>query len=351
VLRLFRKAGEDGYRARIEAARQQFLAAPVHPLRHSGTLRPPVPDVELISAALSHDLMMVALWTAPGDLPAARATEELEDGLTVARGRAARPYQALLTWHGPTPHAPLIIDDLHVAFPIIAPLPDGGVLVVGTRCRVRDGVPERNASIIGPAGFIERGGVVGDGIEDVQISPSGRIIVSYFDEGVSGANGWGQAGGPAPIGSAGLVEFSAMLQPIWRFAAPRGLPAIADCYAMNLVGESLWTTYYPDFPVVRIEPTISSAHWLGPLRGASGLVVSGRRVALVGGYPPYGDRLAIGRLDVNRLEIVSITRLVLPDGTDLPESAQAMCRNDRLIVLVGRDVFGLDLPDIVVPTA
>lgn len=348
VPRLFRRNGEDGYRARIKAARQQFVAGPEQRLQHRGTLRPPAPDVALVSASLSHDLTMVVLWTAPEDVAAAQATENIGDGVAVARGRAPWPYRAMLTWHGPAPRPPVVIEDLELAFPIVAPLPDGGLLIVATRSRVRDGVPERNAAFIGPTGFVERTGVIGDGVEDVQVTPSGRILVSYFDEGISGANGWGQPGLP-PVGAAGLVEFSAMLQPIWRYGPQRGLPAIADCFAVNLVGESLWTCYYPGFPVVRVEPNMTTSYWLDAVRGANGLVVSGRRVGLVGGYPPYGDRLAVGRLEANRLEVISEARLVLPDGSELPANAQAMCRNDRLIVLVDREVFGLDLPDVITP--
>lgn len=347
---MFRRENDDGHRARVEAARRQFLTAAVHPLRHRGTLRPPRPELELVSASLGHDLTMVALWTAPEDLAAAHAIDELDDGTTVARGRAPWPYRAVVSWHGPAPLPPMLIEDLDVSFPIAAPLPDGRLLVAGTRSKVRDGVPERNAAVFGPTGFIERSGVLGDGIEDVQVSPSGRILVSYFDEGIAGANGWSARSGLPPVGAPGLVEFSAMLVPIWRYAPPQGLPPIADCYAMNLADESLWTCYYTDFPIVRIDPNITTAHWRSDVRGANGLVVSGRRIALVGGYPPFGDRLTVGRLEGDRLEVVSETRLVLPEGDELPDGASPMCRNDRLIVLVGREVYGLDLPDIVVET-
>ncbi len=346
MLRLFKRDGEDDHRARTAAARAQFLAAPTVWLRRRGTLLPPEPNAELISAGLGPDLTLVALWAGREDLAAARAVERLADGTVVARGRAPSAYRALVTWHGPSPRPPMVIDDLDLAFPIVQPLPDGGLLAVASRCRLHeDGYPERNASVYGPRGFLERNGTLGDGIEDVQVSASGRILVSYFDEGVSGANGWSPYTIP-PIGRAGLVEFSAMLTPIWRYAPPRGLAPIADCYAMNVVGESVWATYYVDFPVVRVDERLSVTAWRNDIRGASGLLVRRDRVGLVGGREPYDDRLAIAVIDGRRLRVELEARLTLPDGAELPKSTSALCRNDRLVVLIGTEVLGVDLADL-----
>ena len=349
VPRLFRRNGEDDYRARIEAARAQFLAVRAFPLRMRGTLVPPEREVELVSAGLGPDLTLVALWAGRDDLAAARAIDELADGTAVARGRAPWAYRALATWHGPSPRPPMVIDDLDLAFPIVQPLPDGGLLAVASRCRVRDDShPERNASVYGPHGFLERSGTLGDGIEDVQVSPSGRILVSYFDEGVSGANGWSPYTIP-PLGQAGLVEFSAMLTPIWRYAPPRGVGPIGDCYAMNVVGEDVWATYFSDFPVVRVDERLGVTVWENPVRGPSGLLVRGERFGLVGGHEPYEDRLAVAVLDGARLRVEAELRLTMPDGGELPQSVPALCRNDRLVVLVGTEVLGVDLAELGIP--
>jgi hypothetical protein len=345
VLGLFRREGEDGSRTRIEAARARFLAGPVQPLRRRGVLGPPEPGLDLLSAGLGPDLTLVALWAAHRDIAAARAAEELEDGSVVARGRAPWAYRTVATWHGPAPRPAMIIEDLDLAFPIVQPMPGGGLLAVASRCRLReDGMAERTASVYGPYGFLERNGTVGDGIEDVQVSPRGRIVVSYFGEGVSGANGWSPETTP-PLGQAGLVEFSAMLTPMWHYAPPRGMAPIADCYAMNVVGESIWACYAADFPIVCVDEQLGVITWQNDLRGASGLLVSASRVGLVGGDAPYDDRLAIGTLDGSRVRIDREMRLTLPDGGELPRDVQALCRNDRLIVLDGHEVLGLDLVD------
>jgi hypothetical protein len=68
-------------------------------------------------------------------------------------------------------------------------------------------------------------------------------------------------------------------------------------------------------------------------------------VGLVGGDEPYEDRLAIGTLDGSRVRIDREMRLTSPDGDELPRDVQVVCRNDRLIVLDGHEVLGLDLLD------
>jgi hypothetical protein len=114
---------------------------------------------------------------------------------------------------------------------------------------------------------------------------------------------------------------------------------------MNMVGESIWACYATDFPVVCVDEQLGVITWQNDVRAASGLLVSASRVGLVGGDEPYEDRLAIGTLDGSRVRIDREMRLTLPDGGELPRDVQALCRNDRLIVLDGHEVLGLDLLD------
>jgi len=349
VARLWKRNREESYEARLEAERRRFLAATELPLRRRGTLAPPEFDLALISASLAPDLSLIALWTAADDAPAAQTSEVVEHGIRVPRARASWPYRAVLSWHGGSgtdSRGPISIDDLDLARPIAQPLPDGGLLLVSARCRLRDGQPEHNAYVYGPHGFVERSAAVGDGIEDVQVSPSGRIWISYFDEGVVGTLGWAERPDIPPIGESGLVEFSAMLTPIWRYAPTRGLGLITDCYALNVADETVWCCYFPDFPLVRIDSQLGLGGWQNDLRGVAGVITNGRVCGLVGGYPPYGDRFATARLLGEKLELDQTYRLTLPDGSSLPEHAQLLCRNDRLIALVASDVYGLDLDDL-----
>ena len=349
MARLWKRHRADPYEARLEAERRRFRASTAAPLRRRGTLVPPEPDLQLISASIGPDLSLIALWTAKTDAPAALTSEVVENGVRMPRGRASWPYRAILTWHGGSgadSRGPLWIDDLDLTRPIVQPLPDEGLLVVSARCRLRNGHPEHNAYVYGAHGFVERSGSVGDGIEDVQVSPSGRIWISYFDEGVVGTLDWADHPDLTPIGQPGLVEFSAMLTPIWRYAPTRGLGFITDCYALNVSDETAWCCYFPDFPLVRIEPELGVHGWQNDLRGVVGVITDGRQFGLVGGYPPYGDRFATAHLLGEKLELDQICRLTLPNGDALPDQVQLMSRRHRLIALVGADVYALDLDDV-----
>ena len=72
--------------------------------------------------------------------------------------------------------------------------------------------------------------------------------MSYFDEGVFGNHGWGEPGGPGPLGRSGLPRWSGDGVLEYEFSPPDVSSAIADCYALSVIGEDAWTCYYTDFP-------------------------------------------------------------------------------------------------------
>ena len=209
---------------------------------------------------------------------------------------------------------------------------------MGARCRWRPEGAERNAIIFQPDGRVLRRGTLGDGIEHVLTTPSGKIWVGYFDEGVYGNYGWGQPG-PEPIGASGLVRFNTELEAEWRFPFDGGLEPISDCYALNVDGETVWTSYYTDYPVVRIEnETVSS--WVGGT-SARALVADETRLALIIGYA--NRRMLIGDHQQRHLEPY---RLVLPDGRPLPRDARLIGRGAQLHALVDTDWYSLHLDDL-----
>ena len=97
---------------------------------------------------------------------------------------------------------------------------------------------------------------LGKGIAYVQTEPSGRIWVSYYDEGVYGSG----------ISTEGLVCFDGAGTPVFRyqeFAEQNELPHIDDCYAMNVsAAGDVWVNYYSDFPLVCLENMHLKRHWL-----------------------------------------------------------------------------------------
>ncbi len=84
---------------------------------------------------------------------------------------------------------------------------------------------------------------LGDAIKHVSTTADGHIWVGYFDEGVFGGG----------IGQEGLVCFDSAGTPAFRyaeFARKHELPFIDDCYSLNVVGTSVYVSYYSDFPLV-----------------------------------------------------------------------------------------------------
>ncbi|MET9262212.1 hypothetical protein [Amycolatopsis sp. NPDC004079] len=217
----------------------------------------------------------------------------------------------------------------------------------GAWCTWRPESPDRNAIVYGPDGEALAEQTFRDGIDHVQTTRSGETWVGYFDEGVLGSNGWSHGGGAPPIGRSGLVRFSADLTGEWHYPdfarAARG--NFLDCYALNVDGDTAWTCYYTDWPVVRIRDD-GVTGWTNGISGAIALAVRGSRVALYGGYEPLRDRLVAGVLDDGRFRVTGEYRLVLPDGHEVPRQARVFGRGADLHLVTGDDWFRISLDDL-----
>lgn len=292
-------------------------------LHHHAELTPPAEGTVPVTAAVGPGGELLVMWTSRGDAD-------------VLRGRTAGPVSMRIAAYAPHLTATVPVDGWSLAFPHLQPMPDGGVLLVAARCRRRDGVAERNAAIYDADGRSLRRGVLGDGIADVQTTSEGDVWVGYFDEGVYGNYGWGEADGPEPVGSAGLVRFTAELDVAWRYPYDGGLGAISDCYALNVTGPDAWAYYYTDFPVVRVRDGVTTG-WPTQVGGARALVVADRRIALVGGYGNDRDRVVI--LDRPGFTARHPARLAMPGGRRVPRTATILGRGDGLHVVVGTNWF------------
>ncbi|MFD1537449.1 hypothetical protein [Nonomuraea guangzhouensis] len=291
-----------------------------------------------------------------GELVVAWASQDNADALaarTISPGGASFPDSrtaALVSVHVATyrPHLArtVPIAEQSLAHSHVQPLPDGGVLLVGARCRWRNGAAESNAAVYDADGKLLREGVFGDGIADVQTTLSGDIWVSYFDEGVFGNFGWGEAGTPAPIGSPGLIRFRSDLGLAWRYPYDGEFGAISDCYALNVTGDEAWAYYYTDFPIVRVRAA-AIAGWPTEVRGAHALVVVDDRVALVGGYNEHRHRVISGSIRGEAFSADRPTRLVMPDGRPVPRTATILGRGNELHVVAGTSWLKLGFEDLV----
>lgn len=118
---------------------------------------------------------------------------------------------------------------------------NSGLLLVASRCYCKNGIGENNAALFDNHGNIIRQFCLGDGIEDVIVLSNGRIVTSYFDEGVFGNYGWDE-----PLGASGLVVWDKGGRILWEADND-----ICDCYALNIDNsERLWYYYYTEFELV-----------------------------------------------------------------------------------------------------
>jgi len=235
------------------------------------------------------------------------------------------------------------IPETWASFPTVQPLPDGGVLIVGSRAQWTPGGPEQNAEAFDANGDLLRTACVGDGVAHARTTASGELWVGYTDEGVYGNMGWGWQEGPAPIGSPGILRFAPTLEVAWEFPATREM-VIDDCYAMNWDGKRLWASYYSDFRLLAIEDGKASS-LKSSMPGAHALVTNGTEVAYVGGYRDEYDRVATGRTDDDAKDF-QVSRLVMPDGSELPREASIVGHANELHVFAGTRWLRVDLEDL-----
>ena len=292
--------------------------------RHHRRLAPALPDDVLVSVSVGPSGEAVAMWAAPADRRA----------LLGARGAGvaspSRPVAVRVGVSGAGTHAVAPSAALGMAFCQAQPLPDGHALGVAARGGAAavfdaDGEPVRQAD-------------VGDGVEHVRTTRTGRCWIGYFDEGVYGGD---------PVAHHGIVRFTDELEPDWMYPFDTGFGPVDDCYALNVDGETAWSCYYSGFPIVRLgEDTLTG--WHNPdVQGATALAADADRCALVGGYGEAGfDRLVIGRLADRRYRPTGEGRLTLPDGRPVPPGNPIVGSGAELHLFVHHDWYRLGLDDL-----
>ena len=261
-----------------------------------------------------------------------------EYGVNVfSKGQLTTPVEHLIVrWQAGKVDSTVVVSESLVGS-YAQPHPEG-VLLVGTRCHWSPQGPETNAVVIDWQGKIVRRMTLGDGIEDVRVSPDGTIWVSYFDEGVFGNYGWNDPG-PAGIGAPGLVAFSPSGEVRRRYQpAEAGTDDICDAYAVNVVGnDDVWVYFYVDFPIVNLREG-GYRVWDPAVAGSRALAVKGERVLLLGDYadPDLGYIVELGAAGQARQ--IQTRRLVDEGGQSLGE-ARCIGVGSNLYAFSGRRVL------------
>ncbi len=178
-------------------------------------------------------------------------------------------------------------------FHFIQPIGDR-ILLLGARARLyNNGSPDQNAVFMNREGKVEFRTCFGDGIQDCLVMQDGRIVTSYFDEGILGNFGWHQ-----PLGASGLVVWDDQGSVLWKNTNH----AMIDCYAMNIDEQDhLWFYYYNEFNLVKTD---FKSEWVyrPDISGSSSLLImkSHTGVIMDSGYGNH-RKLKMLRLLGNRL--------------------------------------------------
>ena len=338
---------QEERRRRDRVRRDEVMSFPVLQVRRHGVIGGQDGDVR-VCASVGPAGEVVAVWTTAEDLEAVTSRTVSAGGASFPDPGATRPVAARITVHAPELTAVTRIQDLALAHITVQPMPGDRFVVAGARCRWRRDGPDCNAVLYDADGQVVSEHVLGDGIGHVLATSTGQVWAGYFDEGIYGNYGWGQADSEEPVGAYGIVRFSPGLEPAWhypRYTEVGPWDAVNDCYALNVDDTCTWACYDSDFPVVRIRDNIVTG-WHNDIKGARALAAAGSHVALLGGYGPDYDRLALTELGADRAQPAGEYRIVLSGSEPLPPGTQVIGRGSRLHFLTGTSWYQLEMDDI-----
>ena len=329
--------GHDG-----GAERPDLTSLPTLPVRDQVAVQPALPGDVRVCASIGPAGELITVWSHIEHLPATMSWTRSAGGVNFRDSQAPESVSARVTVHGPELLSVVSIARLGLANFTVQPLPGGRTLLVAHRCRWRPKGADRNAVVYDGDGSVLAKEVLGDGIGHVLADRSGHVWVGYTDEGIYGNYGWGRPDTPEPIGSHGLVRWSPDLRPVWRHPGKAsGYGFIDDCCALNVDGDTAWTCYVADYPIVRIHDG-ELIGWRNDIPFAAGLGIDGTRAALLGGR----GRLAVGELTSGRFHPAGDYRIVQRDGSPLSGHAQIVSRGPILHFITDDYWSQLNIRDI-----
>ena len=280
------------------------------------------------------------------------ALESLDDrtrsdgaSFAITTPSAARRYR-LIAWRDGETLLDLVVDNEPFDIHEIQPVGDDLLLVCCRSCYRGPDDFDLNGRLYRRDGTRCGEILLGDGIRSVQVTGTGEIWTSYFDEGVFGNFGWG-----VPVGASGLVAWSRRGEQLHAFSPPEGLGPIDDCYALNVQGDhDVWLYYYSEFALVHLRDRQPVASWRIPVKGSHAFAVMedqaqhGGFVALLCGA--YGDRdvLQLVRPGTDgQVRVVRAYRML--NGGSVPVGVARAVGRGRALYVVGTDgnVYRIDM--------
>lgn len=220
---------------------------------------------------------------------------------------------------------------LNYSYSFIRPYKES-FLLLGSRCgKYKNGSVDNNALLIGKDKTIIKELCFGDGIEDCLTTADGKIVVSYFDEGIFGNYGW-----DAPIGDSGLIVWNENGVPLWK----NDTYHIYDCYALNIDSLSrVWFYYYDSFDLVCtdfktdivMQPDLTGC-------GAFAISESLQQIIMSGGYKD--SCFYMYRLDNSCGKLEDKTKLILELGKTELYPARYKFSHSKLLFMNEDKIYG-----------
>ena len=165
-------------------------------------------------------------------------------------------------------------------FPVIRQLNDNSFLIADSRTNEKDD----NCFIYDREGNVLKQFYSGDGIQDIEVVRD-KIIITYFDEGVYGADG---------PNNEGLVVFDFDGNILSKYNEKHGDQIISDCYCICKHGTNrVLFLPYTDFPLIELNlDTGDEKKFEIPekLKGSNGLTSTTDRIIF---HSPYEDKRGI----------------------------------------------------------
>lgn len=237
-------------------------------------------------------------------------------------------------WQGNQTCFPLEFD-----YPAFDELPGGGWIIADARCRQG----QDNARHLAEDGTVLGRFCLGDAIEHLQCDGEGRIWCGYWDEGALINRAWGR-GGPG-MAASGLMRFATDGTALWSpGVALAGFP-IVDCYALNVGRKEIWSCYYTDFPILRVEPSGKHHLWSNDISGVKAIAMDRHLGLLIGGYAEDSHRIVLFRLNSHEVKILAVFDLDLGFSRERP-ARLLVARHDTLHVVWDEHWHRLSVTDV-----
>lgn len=208
------------------------------------------------------------------------------------------------------------------------------ILLLGARTRqYKDGTRDQNAVFLTRRGQTIDSKCMEDGIDSCIVLEDGRIITSYFDEGI-----FGDVGLDSP-GLSGLAVWNQEGQVIWKNTKY----PIWDCYAINIDEQNhLWFYYYNDFNLVKTD-FHKDCVWKPEIAGSSAFLIKKSHTGIImdGGYHEPG-KLKLVPLQGQQLGTISDVEFAYENQ---PVTPDRYCFRSSKAVMVDKEnqIFCIDI--------